>query len=150
MPDRNSDRHDIERYLRLPYAIELRQYEDDGTWFAAMPELPGCMTEADTAEEALTMIRDAQRVWLEAALEAGRHIPEPEPPVVYSGHLRVTMAQALHRKLAGRASRERTSINDFVVSLIRRAVEGPAQEGARPRRRREPAKPTQPLEVREP
>ncbi len=66
----------IDDYLRLPYTVRLRQYED-GTFFADVAELPGCITEADTAEEALEMIRDAMAGWIEVALADGTPIPEP-------------------------------------------------------------------------
>ncbi len=66
----------VEEYLRFPYTIQLRQYED-GTLFADVAELPGCMTEADTAEKALEMIRDAMAGWIEVALSEGIPIAEP-------------------------------------------------------------------------
>jgi antitoxin HicB len=66
----------VEGYLRLRYTIQLRRYED-GTFFAGVAELPGCMTEADTAEEALAMIRDAMTGWIEVALSEGIAIPQP-------------------------------------------------------------------------
>jgi len=112
---------DIDHYLRLPYAIELRQYED-GTWFARMPELPGCMTEADTLEQAADGVRDAQREWIAACLEDGTAIPEPQEPHPYSGQFRVRITRSLHRELAERAKREGTSLNQLVVSLLSRAV----------------------------
>jgi predicted RNase H-like HicB family nuclease len=36
------------------------------------------MTHGDSREDALTMLDDAKRLWLETALEAGIPIPEPE------------------------------------------------------------------------
>jgi antitoxin HicB len=66
----------VEGYLRLPYTMQLRQYED-GTFFVHIAERPGCMTEADTAEEALPMIRDAMAGSIEVALSEGIPIPQP-------------------------------------------------------------------------
>jgi antitoxin HicB len=68
----------VEFYLNRDYTILLKR-NHDGTWFAKIVELPGCMTEADTPEEALAMIRDAQLSWIEAALEDSAPIPEPLP-----------------------------------------------------------------------
>jgi antitoxin HicB len=68
----------IEYYLNLDYTILLKR-NHDGTWFAKVVELPGCITEGDTPEEALAMVRDAQRSWIEVALEDGASIPEPIP-----------------------------------------------------------------------
>lgn len=95
----------VEDYLRRPYTIQLRRY-DDGTFFAEVVELPGCMTEADTAEEVLEMIRDAQRGWIEACLEDGTPIPEPAAESAYSGRFLVRAPKTLHRDLAQRARAE--------------------------------------------
>jgi len=42
-----------------------------------IPDLPGCITQAEYADEALTMIEDAKKGWIEIALEQGLEIPEP-------------------------------------------------------------------------
>lgn len=70
-------------YLDLPYTIELRKTPDEG-WFVRVKELPGCMSQGETAEEALAMIQDAMRGWLEVVLEHGDPIPEPRPEEEYS------------------------------------------------------------------
>lgn len=66
-----------EYYLSLPYTIELTP-DVDGCWFAEIPLLEGCMTNGDSREDALAMLDDAKRAWLETALEPGLPIPEPE------------------------------------------------------------------------
>jgi antitoxin HicB len=63
-------------YLALPYTIELTP-DIDGTWFAEIPLLKGCMTQGDSREEALMMLDEAKILWLETALEEGIIIPEP-------------------------------------------------------------------------
>jgi len=117
----NAKRKEIEHYLSLPYAVEVRQYED-GTWFARMPELPGCMTEADTLEEAIAQIKDAQREWIAACLEDRTAIPEPQHMQGYSGQFRVRVPRSLHKELAERAKVEGTSLNQMVVSLLSRSL----------------------------
>jgi len=123
----------LDHYLGLPYAVELRQYED-GTWFARMPELPGCMTEADTLEDVVEMVRDAQREWIAACLEDGTLVPEPRGAQAYSGQFRVRLPRSLHQELAERAEREGSSLNQTVVSLLSRALGTPTTE--KPSRRR--------------
>ena len=44
----------LDHYLSLPYTIEMVRQES-GTWSARL-ELPGCITEGDTPEEATKMI----------------------------------------------------------------------------------------------
>lgn len=71
----------LEYYLSLLYPIELIP-DMDGYWFARIPLLKGCMTNGDTREDALNMIDDAKRLWLETALSLGMTIPEPEAETV--------------------------------------------------------------------
>ena len=66
----------VRDYLHLPYTTELQRDPEQG-WFVRVKELSGCMSQADTAEEALVMIREAMQFWLEVALEEGIPIPEP-------------------------------------------------------------------------
>ena len=67
----------LDYYLSLPYTIELTP-DEDGYWFAKIPLLRGCITNGENREDALTMIDDAKRLWLETALSLGITIPEPE------------------------------------------------------------------------
>jgi predicted RNase H-like HicB family nuclease len=43
--------------------------EDDGRYSVTVPALPGCVSQGETREEALTMIREAIELYLES-LEA--------------------------------------------------------------------------------
>lgn len=44
----------------------------DGGYVASFPDLPGCITCADTKEKAIANAKDAKRAWIEAALESNR------------------------------------------------------------------------------
>jgi predicted RNase H-like HicB family nuclease len=68
---------EIQHYLSLPYAIVLLQ-DEDGTWFAKIPDLPGCMTVGETQAEALDMLEDAKRTWISGRIYAGDPVPEPQ------------------------------------------------------------------------
>lgn len=68
---------DIDYYMSLPYTIHLTP-DEDGYWFAEIPLLDGCMTNGENWNDALEMIEDAKRAWLETALSMGIPIPEPE------------------------------------------------------------------------
>jgi predicted RNase H-like HicB family nuclease len=63
--------------LRYPVLIEPLSDEDGGGFLATVPDLPGCMSDGETPEEALVNIRDAILAWIEAAEDMGRPIPEP-------------------------------------------------------------------------
>lgn len=52
--------------------------EDDGGGFVAVvPELPGCMSDGETRQEALTNVRNAIASWIETAEALGRSVPAP-------------------------------------------------------------------------
>ena len=53
-------------------------YADDGISIE-FPDLPGCLSCADTDEEALYMAKDAMRGWILASEDSNEEIPEPTP-----------------------------------------------------------------------
>lgn len=108
-------------YLDLPYTIELRNTPGEG-WFVRVKELPGCMSQGETAEEALAMIQDAMRGWLEVALEHGDPIPEPRPEEEYSGKFVVRVPRSLHRELVAAADLEGVSLNQYINTVLAQAV----------------------------
>jgi antitoxin HicB len=111
----------VDEYLRLPYTIELRP-DNDGSWFVAIKELPGCMSVGDNPEDALTMIHDAQRAWIETALEENIPIPEPRQEEEYSGNLRIRLAKSLHRRLIEAARQEDVSLNAYCSTVLALAL----------------------------
>lgn len=111
----------VEYYLDLPYTIELRNTPGEG-WFVRVKELPGCMSQGETAEEALAMIRDAMQGWVEVALEHGDPIPEPWPGEEYSGKFMVRVPRTLHRELVAAADREGVSLNQYINTVLAQAV----------------------------
>jgi len=111
----------IDYYMALPYTIELINTPGEG-WFVRVRELPGCMSQGDTAEEALEMIQDAMRGWLEVSIEYGDPIPEPRSEEDYSGKFVVRVPRTLHRDLVETAEREGVSLNQFINVALAEAV----------------------------
>jgi len=69
----------LDYYLSLPYPIVLIHDQADGTWYAKIPLLPGCMSDGETPDEAIRNVSEAKIAWLEVALEENDVIAEPEP-----------------------------------------------------------------------
>ena len=111
----------LDYYLSLPYTIELRNNPEEG-WFVRVKELPGCMSQGETAEEAIAMIRDAMLSWIDIALEDGDPIPEPQPEEEYSGKFVLRVPRSLHRKLVEEAEKEGVSLNAFCSAALAAAV----------------------------
>lgn len=107
----------LEYFLGLKYPITLQEEAEAG-FFAEIRDLPGCMTQGDTAEEAILLIEDARTLWIRTAYSYGDNIPLPSTSSDYSGKLHIRMPPTLHRKLAESAKAEGVSLNLFVVSLL--------------------------------
>jgi predicted RNase H-like HicB family nuclease len=60
----------------IPLAVE-----QGGGFHAVVPELPGCMSDGETPQEALANAYDAIACWIEAAEEMGRAVPRPSRAV---------------------------------------------------------------------
>lgn len=111
----------VEKLVAKDWTIEAHSYED-GSYFAEVAELPGCMTEADTWSELGEMIRDALEGWLYVAVEHGDDIPEPRTAANYSGRFLVRTSTSLHRRLSERARNEGVSMNQWVVESLAEVV----------------------------
>ena len=110
----------IEEYMKMPYRMVIVPDEEEGGYTLYFPDLPGCVTCVESLDEAKTMSEEAKRAWLEAAIEDGVDIKEPQEE--YSGQLRLRMPKSLHRQLSRRASEEGVSLNQYVVYELGKAV----------------------------
>lgn len=111
----------INEYLSLPYRLEIIPDREEGGYTAWYPELPGCVTCADTIEGVIANAEDAKRVWLEAALEEGAEIAEPvteDDPADFSGQFKLHMPKSLHQSLFLHAKREGISMNQYCIYLL--------------------------------
>ncbi len=70
------------------------------------PELPGCITCGETMESAIANAQDAKKAWVQAALEEGIEIHEPDSLEEYSGQFKLRIPRSLHRSLAEHSKRE--------------------------------------------
>ena len=96
----------VEYYMNLPYKMEIIPDLEEGGYVAAFPDLPGCLTCADTINELLENAIDAKRAWLEAEMEMGMEIPEPGDLTEYSGQFKLRLPKSLHKQLAENSKRE--------------------------------------------
>lgn len=109
---------DLEYYLSLPYKLEIIPDTEEGGYGARYPELPGCVTCAETIEDVFANAMDAKRAWLEAALEEGIEINEPSSEDDYSGQFKLRIPKSLHKSLAEHAKTEGTSMNQYCLYLL--------------------------------
>ncbi|MEN9229531.1 MAG: type II toxin-antitoxin system HicB family antitoxin [Thermostichus sp. DG02_5_bins_236] len=62
----------------MRYEIILYWSQDDNAFIAEVPELPGCMADGSTYQEALQNVEVIMQEWIETAQELGRGIPQPK------------------------------------------------------------------------
>jgi len=66
--------------LKYPHAVRPLSAEDGGGYLVEFPDLPGCMSDGETVEEAIRNGHDAVRCWIAAMRQARRPILIPTPP----------------------------------------------------------------------
>ena len=106
--------------MNLPYRLELVPDPDEGAYVARYPDLPGCLTVGETMTAAIANAEDAKRAWIEAALEDGQEIAEPDTADNYSGQFKLRIPKSLHRALSEHARAEGTSMNQYCLYLLSR------------------------------
>ncbi|MDR1018163.1 MAG: type II toxin-antitoxin system HicB family antitoxin [Lachnospiraceae bacterium] len=108
----------IEDYLNLNYPMEVVKDADEGGYVITFPDLPGCISSGETIEMAIKNANDAKEVWLEAAIEEGIAINEPNNLEKYSGQFKLRIPKSLHKSLAENSKREGISMNQYCLYLL--------------------------------
>lgn len=98
--------------------------EEGGGFLITFPDLPGCMSDGETIEDAINNGRDAFLAYVSALADMGRDIPAPtfHPDAVEvpnaSGKFVARVPKSIHAQLANRAKAEGVSLNTLVLTFI--------------------------------
>ena len=66
------------------YEVIIYWSDEDDAYVAEIPELPGCMADGSTYQEALANAEVVIHEWIETAKELGRPITEPKGRLIYA------------------------------------------------------------------
>lgn len=66
------------------YEIIIYWSEQDNSYIAEIPELPGCMADGKTYSEALKNAEVVIGEWIETAKSLNRHIPVPKGRLIFA------------------------------------------------------------------
>lgn len=66
------------------YEIIIYWSNEDERFIAEVPELPGCMSDGESYQEALKNVEQVIAEWIETAVELGRQIPFPKGKLMYA------------------------------------------------------------------
>tara|TARA_R110001592_G_scaffold244530_1_gene505952 strand:- start:1058 stop:1270 length:213 start_codon:yes stop_codon:yes gene_type:complete len=70
--------------MSIRYELIIYWSEEDSSFIAEVPELPGCMADGLSYEQALANAQVVIDEWIETARELGRPIPEPRGRLIYA------------------------------------------------------------------
>ncbi len=66
------------------YEIIIYWSEEDKLYLAEVPELPGCMADGNSYQEAVSNAEIIINEWIETAKDLGRKIPKPKGKLMYA------------------------------------------------------------------
>ena len=119
---KKTERESLDFYLERKYPVTLYPALEGG-YVAEIKDLPGCVTQGETAEESVAEVEDARVLWIETAYEHGDDIPLPCTDTQYSGKTLLRMPRSLHQKLAeGANEKESASISTSFPCLAKQQL----------------------------
>jgi antitoxin HicB len=98
-----------------PFTVRPLSEADGGGFAIEYPDLPGCISDGSTPEEALEHGCDAVKSYLLSCAKHGDPIPRPSAA---SGQWRQRVPRSLHARLVARARQEGVSLNTLVTAMI--------------------------------
>jgi predicted RNase H-like HicB family nuclease len=108
---------DLEFSMNNNYRVSLH-FDSDGYWVAEHPELPGCIADGETPQDALSSLNITRELWIESRLATGLEVPEPQEEPQYSGKFVLRVAKRMHRELAQEAEAEGVSLNTHISNIL--------------------------------
>ena len=66
------------------YEMIIYWSDEDQTFVVEVPELPGCMADGQTYQEAVANAEVIIQEWIETAQDLARPIPEPKGRLLYA------------------------------------------------------------------
>ena len=89
--------------IEYPFEMRPLSEEEGGGWLITFPDLPGCMSDGETPEEAMENGKDALAAWIDAVRETGKEVPQPGE--VSTGKVIARLPRSFYSRLSARAGR---------------------------------------------
>lgn len=70
--------------MSIRYELIIYWSDEDQSFIVEVPELPGCMADGESYEDAVANAKCVIEEWIETARELGRPIPEPKGRLMYA------------------------------------------------------------------
>lgn len=106
--------------IDYPFEVRPLPEEEGGGYLITFPDLPGCISDGETPQEAIKNGLDAAASWLKTAREFNDPIPKPNESS--SGKFVTRVPKSLHTRLISRAKQEGVSMNALVTAYLAEAL----------------------------
>jgi antitoxin HicB len=106
--------------MNLEYPFEIRPLttKEGGGYQIRFPDLPNCISDGETPQEAIQNGMDALAGWIETRRELGLDVPLPNSAELEPVKLVARLPRSLHRNLTNRAKQEGVSLNTMLIMLL--------------------------------
>ena len=101
------------------FTVRPLSKDEGGGYLVEYPDIPGCMSDGETIEDAIANGREALSDCIEVFRESGRKIPKPS---IEPAQWRQRLPRTLYAKLTKQAENEGVSINSLVTAIIAEAI----------------------------
>jgi antitoxin HicB len=98
-----------------PFTVHPLAKEEGGGYLIEFPDLPGCISDGETPEDAIHNGQDALKGYLLTLKEFDMPAPRPGTTSGASGQWRQRVPKSLHARLTARAKAEGVSLNTLVT-----------------------------------
>ena len=105
--------------LMYPFMTRVLRPEEGGGYLIEFPDLPGCMSDGETLEEAVENGKDALECWIEAAAADGQEIPVPGSSPTWVQQVPTDV----HIQLSKRAAAAGVSLSELVAAILDQAID---------------------------
>ncbi len=103
-----------------PFDVRPLPLDEGGGYLITFPDLPGCISDGETPEEAIKNGLDAVKSWLATAREFKD--PISKPGASNSGKFVARVPKSLHTRLIARAKQEGVSMNALITAYLAEAL----------------------------
>jgi antitoxin HicB len=101
------------------FTVRPLSRDEGGGYLVEYPDIPGCMSDGETIQEAIANGREALRDCIEVFSESGRKLPKPS---IAAAQWRQRLPRTLYAKLTRQAESDGVSINSLVTAIIAEAI----------------------------
>lgn len=104
---------------KFQFTVRPVSKEEGGGYLVEYPDVPGCMSDGETIEEAVRHGREALLDCLDVFKESGRKTPKPS---IGAAQWRQRVPRTLYSRLTKHGETEGVSINSLVTTIIAEAI----------------------------